>query len=516
MNEIRPASQDRLVLYVASIVSSLVMLDSNVVAVALPTIARSLNADFSSLQWVITAYVLPFSALLLAAGAWADIYGRKKAVLLGLAIFALASLACGIAGSALMLNVARAFQGIGASMLLTATLAVINHQFHGPERAKAYAFWGACLGIAITCGPVIGGLVSSYWGWNWVFLINLPICALLMVAAHKVVPESRSPVAKRLDYVGVGTFSTGLFLLTWALIDGNALGWTSLSILIRMGAGVTLLVAFYIVESIQTDPMVDFNMLATRKFIGSACAMLGYSGAAQVMIFYLPIFLQNTYGFAPAQAGLAMLPFAFPMFLIPKMGGGLARKFSAKTMLIMGLLVSTSANILMAFCTSINGSYGVFAIAMLWAGVGAGLLNGETAKVLQGAIPPERAGMGSGISATVRFMGLLFSVAGLGALMGQVTEQRFAASAAASGLTAESAHAMVKAFLAGDAGSGIGSSLSAYHASLHQAFDAGFGTMAGASGGVGLLALLLVLIIYPAADAKSANRARDHSVVPGE
>lgn len=517
MNEHQQAAHSRWVLYVTCIVSSLVMLDSNVVAVALPTIARSINADFSALQWVITAYVLPFSALLLAAGAWADIYGRKRALMLGQAIFALASLACGVATSGLMLNIARACQGVGASMLLTATLAVINHQFHGKERARAYAFWGSCLGIAITCGPVIGGLISNYWGWNWVFLMNIPICAVLMTASQKLIPESRSPVAKHLDYPGIATFSAGLFLLTWALIDGNALGWNSSAIMLRMGAGVLLLVAFYLVERSQADPMVDFSILATRKFVGSAFAMLGYSGAAQVMIFYLPLYLQNTYGFAPARAGLAMLPFALPMFLIPKLGAGLSQKISAKAMLAIGLLASASANIFMAYCSVSDASYGLFALAMIWAGVGAGFLNGETAKVLQGAIPPERAGMGSGISATVRFMGLLFSVAGLGALLGEVTGRQFADRAAVLGLPLEPARQLAKAFLAGDTASAAGPALLQYQASLHHAFDAGFGYMSCAAGGIGLVALLLVWIIYPGVRAQESHAGSgEHVIVPGE
>jgi EmrB/QacA subfamily drug resistance transporter len=518
MNDSQQASHARLVLYVTSIVSSLVMLDSNVVAVALPTIARSFNADFSALQWVITAYVLPFSALLLAAGAWADIYGRKRALLIGQAIFALASLACGFATSAFMLNIARACQGVGAAMLLTATLAVLNHQFHGKERAKAYAFWGSCLGIAITCGPVIGGLISSYWGWNWVFLINIPICAVLMTASQKFIPESRSPVAKRLDYPGIVTFSVGLFLVTWALIDGNALGWTSDTILMRLVGGLGLLIAFYIAERMQADPMVDFKILATRKFIGSAFAMLGYSGAAQVMIFYLPLYLQNTFGFAPAKAGLAMLPFALPMFLVPKLVVRLSHKYSPKTMLIAGLLIASTANVFMTFCSSTDASYGLFAFAMIWAGVGAGFLNGETAKVLQSAIPPERAGMGSGISATVRFMGLLFSVAGLGALLGKVTEGRFSELATANGLSTDSAHGLVKAFLAGDSGAASGASLQQYHETLHHAFDLGFGSMAGAAGAIGLVALLLVLFIYPSEkfDPQHMSKEPNNVVVPGE
>src|ERR1700750_1199180 len=168
--------RSRRVLITASLVSSLIMLDSNIVAVALPSIARSLGASFADIEWVVSAYILTFAALLLAAGSYADKHGRKLAMLIGIVVFTVASGLCGLATSALMLNLARAAQGIGASLLLTASLAVINHTFVGAERARAYAFWGACLGIAITGGPIIGGVITDFLGWRWAFLINLPIC----------------------------------------------------------------------------------------------------------------------------------------------------------------------------------------------------------------------------------------------------------------------------------------------------------------------------------------------------
>jgi MFS family permease len=165
------------ILLIASFVSSLSALDMNIVGVSLPPIARSLNASFADIEWVVSAYILPFAALLLASGSFADRHGRKRLMLIGLIVFTAASVLCGLSTSALMLNLSRALQGIGASPTLPAALAVINHAFPGVERAKAYAFWGACLGVAITTGPIIGGLITTFFGWRWVFLINLPVCA---------------------------------------------------------------------------------------------------------------------------------------------------------------------------------------------------------------------------------------------------------------------------------------------------------------------------------------------------
>ena len=183
------------------------------------------------------------------------------------------------------------------------------------ERAKAYAIWGAYVGIAIAGGPIVGGVVTGFFGWRWAFLINLPICIALFIAIAAFVDESRDHEAERLDYAGILTFSAGLFLLIWALIDGNALGWAAWPIVERFVGAAVLLVVFLLVELVQKRPMVDLTLFAQSTFLGSTFAMLGSGGSAQVMIFYLPLFLQNAFHLSPAKAGLAMLPFALPMFL---------------------------------------------------------------------------------------------------------------------------------------------------------------------------------------------------------
>lgn len=186
------------VLLTASLVSSLIMLDSNIVAVSLPAIGRSLSASFTDIQWVISAYVLTYAALLLATGSYADLRGRRKAMLIGLVVFASASAACGIATSSLTLNVARGVQGVGGAFLLTASLAIISAEFTGEARAGAFAFWGAGLGIALAVGPIIGGAITNVLGWRWIFLVNVPVCALLVAATLSVVAESRDPAARQL------------------------------------------------------------------------------------------------------------------------------------------------------------------------------------------------------------------------------------------------------------------------------------------------------------------------------
>jgi EmrB/QacA subfamily drug resistance transporter len=505
-----------LVLLTAGLISSLIMLDSNIVAVSLPSIARSLGGSFTEIEWVVSAYVLPFAALLLAAGSYADRHGRKLATLVGLAVFTIASGLCGLATSALVLSLARALQGIAASLLVTASLAVINHAFAGAERAKAYAFWGACLGIAITGGPIVGGVITDLFGWRWAFLINLPICAVLFVAAVAVLTESSDHEAKRLDFAGIITFSAGLFLLVWALIDGNSVGWGSATVLWRLAGAAVLLAAFFVVEIRQERPMVDFSLFRQPTFLGSAFAMLGYAGGAQVMIFFLPLFLQNAYGFSPAAAGLAMLPFALPMFLTPRLGAGLATRYSGRTLLTLGLSTTVVGDLLLYAFAFAHVAYSVFILGMLVAGAGAGLLNSETTKVMQGAVPAQRAGMASGLTATTRFVGLLLSVAGVGAVLSQGATRKFLAARAVQSLDPDLAAAAAKRLASGDLAGVIGTVPEALQVQIHAAAATAFANGFGAASLVAaIVAAITGVLAFGLVRVADTARAKNENAEAG-
>jgi EmrB/QacA subfamily drug resistance transporter len=498
------ARAKRRILFSASLVTALSMFDSNIVAVSLPSIARTLGASFADIEWVISAYMLTFAALLLAAGSYADRHGRKRATLIGLAVFAAASALCGLAQSAMTLNLARALQGVGASLLVTAGLAIINRAFAAHERAKAYAFWGACLGIALTSGPIVGGVVTDLFGWRWAFLINLPICTVLFVAIAAFVDESRDHEAKRLDYAGILTFSAGLFLLIWALIDGNALGWAARPIVERFVGAAVLLVAFLLVELVQKRPMVDFALFAQPTFLGSAFATLGYAGSAQVMIFYLPLFLQNTFDLSPAMAGLAMLPFALPMFFTPLLCAGLARRYSGRALLTVGLMTTLVGNLLLWALAHFSLPYPAFLFGTLVTGAAAGLLNSETAKVMQGAVPAQRAGMASGLLATTRFVGLLIGIAALGAVLAHVASRSFIASGAAVGLDAATAAELAKHVTSGNVGGAFGTVPQALRASIwqigHAAFADGFAAATLLAAAIAVATALLTLLLVRRAE----------------
>jgi EmrB/QacA subfamily drug resistance transporter len=491
-------------LLTASLISSLIMLDSNIVAVSLPAIGRSLGASFTDIQWVISAYILTYAALLLAAGNFADLRGRRQAMVLGLVIFAIASGACGLATSVALLNLARAAQGVGGALLLTASLAIISNAFKGAERTHAFAFWGASLGIALAVGPIAGGTITDFFGWRWVFLVNLPACVGLIIATYRVIDESRDPNAKKLDFPGIVTFSIGLGLLIWGLIDGNDAGWGSTSILLRLAAALVLFVVFVVVELRQQRPMVDFGLFRRRTFTGAILAMIGYGASAQVMVFFLPLFLQNAYGFAPLFAGIAMIPFALPMVLAPRITAKLAAHFSGRALLTAGLAISLVGNILFWIIARSDLPYPFFAFGMFISGCGAGLLNGQTVKVLQGAVPEDRAGMASGLASTTRFIGILVSVALLGAVLSTVTRAAFGAASMALGLPARSVQAAGKLVTSGNL-DGLRSVvpdnvLSQVQAAALAAYAQGFGAASVLAAALAAIACVLTFVLVRAAD----------------
>lgn len=484
----------RAVLLTTSLVSSLIMLDSNIVAVSLPAIGHNLKASFSDVQWVIGAYLLAYAALLLGTGAFADRYGRKRATVIGLVIFGAASAACGLAPTSWLLNAARALQGIGGSFLLTAALAILTHTFSGAERARAFAVWGACLGVALTLGPIVGGVITNYWGWRWIFLVNIPASVALVLAVLAYIPESRDEDAHGLDYAGIATLTPGLFFLVWALIDGNKDGWSSSSILGRIVLAAFFIVLFVRIERRQVRPMVDLSLFKRNDFLGAVLAMIGYGGTAQVMIFYLPLYLQSAFGYSPLQAGLGMLPFALPMVLVPRLAARFTTQSPTGTVLAVGLAVTTVGNGMFWWMAHAQFSYEAFVVAMLVAGAGAGLLNGETVKAIGAAVPPERAGMASGLASTTRFVGILVGVAVLGAALSHVARTTFERAFAGGGINATTLDRLAAQVPTGDVDLSLAPA--ALHprvtATAHAAFSQGFGSATLIATFASLVACLLV------------------------
>jgi EmrB/QacA subfamily drug resistance transporter len=406
-----------LILLCVSVPSFMINLDANIVAVSLSSIAHSLHADFAAIEWVISAYTLAFATLLMPSGAMADRFGRKRTLLAGLAIFTLASVACGAARSSAMLDWARALQGIGAALQLSSALAILSHEFRGVARARAFAFWGSVIGVAIMLGPVAGGLITQVLGWQWAFYVNLPVGLVMIALTLYAVDESRDPEAMRVDLAGVVTLSGFLGLVTLALISGNRDGWASRPIVSELIASAVFLAAFLVAETVQKRPMVDLGYFMRRTYLGANIAAVAYAAAFLTMLTYLPFFFQGALGYSPLTAGLLMLPLAVPLFVVPRVVAVyLDHRLSGRALLAIGLALVGTGLLLTALRIALFNYRFIFE-SMVIASLGAGILNGQIAKVGMTVIPPERAGMASGVSGTMRFGGIVVGFAALGAVL---------------------------------------------------------------------------------------------------
>lgn len=439
------------VLLIASVGCAMTVLDTNIVAIVLPTVARDLGASFADVEWVISAYVLSFASLLLPAGAIADRFGRRMIFLLGIGIFALTSLLCGLAPSARALYVARALQGVGAAFLLAPALAIIGHTFHDEkQRNKAWAVWGGIMGLTMVLAPILGGVIGFYLGWRWAFHVNVPICILLGTAVALRVPESRDHDARRLDPAGIILFSGAMFGLTAGLINGQAHGWGAWQATAGFAVGFVCFALFIAVETVQQRPMLDLRLFRLPRFVGAVLAMFAYAACAQVMASLLPLYLQNGLGRPALEAGFAMLPFALAMLILPQIGRWLSRFMSSSQVLVLGLVVVCLGNATTGL-GALQGQLPLVVAGMILLGSGGGLLNGETQKAIMGSVPRDRAGMASGISTTSRFSGILLGFAILSGVLATFARQQLEMAASGSiGLRPGDTRRFADAVIAGD------------------------------------------------------------------
>jgi EmrB/QacA subfamily drug resistance transporter len=354
---------------------------------------------------------------MLPAGSLADRFGRKPVLIGGLALFTAASFFCGAASNLPVLIAARAVQGVGAALQLSAGLATLSASFHGDARARAFAFWGSVVGIGITLGPIAGGLITQSFGWQWAFYINLPVGIATIALIVFVVEDSRDPHALRIDLAGVVTFGAFLFLTVLALISGNHDGWTDPAIRTELVAAAVCFGLFILVERRQARPMLDLSFFALPTYLGANIAQLVFAAALLTMLTFMPLYFQAALDLPPRTAGLRMLPMALPLFIVPRIvTAQLSHRLSGRALLTLGLAIVCIGLLVMALAVGAQGDGTVLA-GMLIAGVGAGLLNGETTKVGMTVIPPERAGMASGVSGTMRFTGIVIGFAALGVVL---------------------------------------------------------------------------------------------------
>jgi EmrB/QacA subfamily drug resistance transporter len=401
----------------------MLLIDITIVNVALPEIAKALGSTFSDLQWVIDAYALGLAALLLTWGATSDRLGRRFIFVVGLAIFSAASLCCALSTSPLMLNLARAVQGVGGAAMFATSLALLASAFHGRERGTAVGIWGATIGAAVAIGPLVGGALTEGIGWEAIFYVNIPIGIAAIYISLTKVAESSDPEAGPPDWPGLVTFSVGLFLLIFALVRGNAEGWGStLIVAFLIGAGV-LLFAFVVVEARVRHPMFDLGLFRVPTFTGASIVAFALSASLFSLFLYLTLYIQNGLGYSPLEAGLRFLPLSLISFVVAPIAGRLSARVPIRALMGTGMVLVGIALLLMRGLTA-SSSWTALLAGFIISGVGVGLVNAPLASTAVSVVPPQRAGMGSGINSTFRQVGIATGTAGLGALFQHLLSNR--------------------------------------------------------------------------------------------
>jgi EmrB/QacA subfamily drug resistance transporter len=394
----------------------MLLLDVTIVNVALPSIQKELGSSFEDLQWVVDAYALALAAILLASGSLGDLLGRRRIFIAGLVIFSLASLACGLSGSPVMLNVARAVQGAGGAMMFANSLALIAQEFPANERGTALGIWGATTGFATAVGPLIGGALTDAFGWEWIFLVNVPVGAITLGLTLMHVRDSERDPTARIDWPGLVTFSLGLFCLVFALIRGNDDGWGSAKVVGLLVAAAALLAAFTLTERRSDHPMLDLQLFRVPTFTGAQVTAFSIHASMFAMFLYLTLYMQNVLGYSPLEAGLRFLPVSLLSFLAAPMAGKLAERWPVRAFLGGGLWLVAIGLVLMHGIQP-GDSWTTLLAGFIVAGIGIGFVNPPLATAAIGVVEPRRSGAASGINSTFRQVGTAVGIAGLGAIL---------------------------------------------------------------------------------------------------
>jgi EmrB/QacA subfamily drug resistance transporter len=404
------------VAWVLALSVSLANFDVTVVAVVLPAIRAELGFSLSATAWVMDAYSLAFAGTLFAAGALADRFGRRRMLLLGNAGFALASLLCGLTWDGPSLWAARALQGLCAAFYITGGLAAISLAYPASDsaaRARAFGIIGVTGGAAMALGPTLGGFVAAGFGWRWIFLINLPICALCDWAVRQVIAESRDEEGRPLDLPGVLLLTLAIALPVQALLHGDGAPlWRWLA----TGMGVLLALALVRQQKRRAKPMLDPTLFRRREAIGIGCLLLSLSAGYWAALIYLPLYLLAAFGLDVEQGGLAMLAATLPMLVLPPVGVWATQRYGWRMNFTAGMLLLAAGLALLAGAVFMAASLWVALGAMLLIGSGAGISNSQVSGALVALAPPDRAGMASAMATTLRQAGFAIGIALLGAV----------------------------------------------------------------------------------------------------
>jgi EmrB/QacA subfamily drug resistance transporter len=417
MGEVATSRQRWVILAILSLSLFLVVVDNTIVNVALPTVSRDLNAGTGDLQWIVDAYSLVFAGLLLASGSLGDRFGRKVVLQLGLVIFASCSVLAAFSSSTGQLIAARAAMGFGAALVFPATLAILTNVFTDPtERAKAIGIWSAVSGIAVALGPITGGFLLRHFWWGSVFLVNLPIVAVTIVSGYLLLPESRDPHAGRFDPLGFVLSIATIGLLVYTVIEAPRRGWLSPATLVGFGVAAALLLGFVAWEHRHPDPMLDVHLFMNPRFSAASASVSLAFFALFGFIFLVTQYFQFLRGYSALSAGVHTLPFAVAAGVMAPIGARFALRFGTRIAVAGGL---AAMSVGLWWAATLNGStayWGPVAASMILIGGGLTLTTAPATASILGALPPEKAGVGSAVNDTTRELGGTLGVAIVGSV----------------------------------------------------------------------------------------------------
>jgi EmrB/QacA subfamily drug resistance transporter len=394
----------------------MIMLDNTVVNVALPTIQRDLGASISGLEWTINGYTLSFAVLLATGGRLGDIFGRRRMFLFGVVIFAASSATAGLALSSTDLVFSRVVQGVGAALMMPATLSIITDAFPASERGKAMGMWAGVSALALAVGPVVGGFLTEHVSWRAIFYLNIPVAAGAVTASLFAVRESRdTTVGREVDFAGVGVVTVTLTALILALIEGNSWGWGSPAILALLLTAAIGCAAFVAVELRVKVPMVEFHLFANRNFLGAVVVALIVSFSMLGVFFFLALYMQDILRYSPLEAGVRFLPTTLMIVGVAPVAGRLADRFGPRWLIVAGL--TTVAASLFAFTgIAVDSTYVDLLAGFMLLGIGIALTMSPMTSAAMNAVAVEKAGIASGVLSMFRMVGGSLGVAVTGAI----------------------------------------------------------------------------------------------------
>ncbi len=505
----------------------MIMLDNTVVNVALPSIQRDLGSSISGLEWTVNGYTLTFAVMLATGGRLGDIFGRRRAFLGGVILFALSSATAGLAQSTGELIASRVVQGIGAGFMMPATLSIVTNAFDPSERGKAIGTWAGVSALALAIGPVLGGFLTEHVSWRAIFYINVPVAAAAVLATLFAVRESRDEtVGREVDYLGAGALMGALTALVLALIEGNSWGWGSPAIVALLAGSAVLVTAFVAVERRVRAPMVEFALFASRDFVGANVVAMIVSFAMLAQFFFIALYMQNILGYSPLQAGVRFLPATLMIVAFAPLAGRLTDRIGAKLPMTAGLVLVTVS---LGWLTTLDAgsTFASFWPSFVLMGLGMALVMSPMSTAAMNAVANAKAGIASGILSMNRMVGGSLGIAVVGAVFQGDIRSKLDQLLSGSGMTAAQRDALAHGLSGGQAAPPKGAThaqaqqvMSAAHDAFVSAFASSMRVATGVAAAGVVVAIALIssrqrkpAVEVPAAPAAAELATGEHATV---